>query len=368
MNTSHIERPKLRQIPGTDLAYIIAPTGVREKNGYDKYIDYLAAKTDSVIVGDDPKHTRLREYGMKIYKMQGRTLEELEAAVKANNAILVGDTIFSAVNQGLEFDEIGDFCVVGAQAQGKGRRNLLLKSYGSDLENIGYDCGDVLISSTGDILKMTYGTSVMHSIDSRTGFYYEDIFTAKGTPMLNEVQIVGMQYNFVDPNGVVVRKQNFDRTEEPTLHTLERTYRDESDGKLFLDKTIYPKSYIFDGGKNNGGKPMYFPSPAHLIMENRIRRQENPNATPLVDFEDGIVAEHYLRQTKIKGIMDSLTKKFAAGTIAADKYKTAMATLDSERRFNESFFSEFETEDDLAIRETIESGNYWVNEEGELEY
>ncbi len=369
MNTSHIERPKLRQIPGTDLACIIAPTGVKEKNGYDKFIDYLASKTDSIVVSDSKTHSTLREYGMKIYKMQGRTIEELEKAVKANEAILVGDTIFSAVNQDLSFDEMDDLLVVGAQAQGRGRRNLLLKSYGSDLENIGFKCGDVLISATGEVLKMTYGTSVMHEIDVQTGYYYEDIFTAKGMPMFGDVNIVGMQYNFVDPNGVVVRKQNFDRTVEPTLHTLDRTYRDDSEDKLFLNKDIYPKSYIFDGGKNNSGRPKYFPSPAHLLMEHRTRMQEDPNSTPIVTDEVSVIAEHYLRQKQLPAIMDSLTKKFSAGTISADKYRRAMATLDDERKFNELIFSvEFETEDDRAIADVIDRGEYWTNEEGILEF
>lgn len=369
MNTSHIERPKLRQIPGTDLACIIAPTGVKEKNGYDKFIDYLASKTDGVIVSDSNTHRTLREYGMKIYKMQGRTIEELEQAVKSNNAILVGDTIFSAVNQDLTYDELDDLIIVGAQAPERGKRNLLLKSYGSDLEDIGFKCGDVLISDTGEILKMTYGTSVMHEIDVQTGYYYEDIFTAKGSPMFGDVNIVGMQYNFVDPNGVVVRKQNFDRTEEPTLHTLDRTYRDDSEDKLFLSKDVYPKSYVFDGGKHNGGKPRYFPSPAHLLMEHRIRMQENPNATPMLEDEVSIIAEHYLRQKQIPVVMDSLTKKYAAGTISVDKYKRAMATLDAERRFNQVIFAqEFETEDDRAIEGIIERGEYWTNEEGVLEF
>ena len=369
MNTSHIERPKLRQIPGTDLACIIAPTGVKEKNGYDKFIDYLASKTDGVIVSDSNTHRTLREYGMKIYKMQGRTIEELEQAVKSNNAILVGDTIFSAVNQDLTYDELDDLIIVGAQAPERGKRNLLLKSYGSDLEDIGFKCGDVLISDTGEILKMTYGTSVMHEIDVQTGYYYEDIFTAKGSPMFGDVNIVGMQYNFVDPNGVVVRKQNFDRTEEPTLHILDRTYRDDSEDKLFLSKDVYPKSYVFDGGKHNGGKPRYFPSPAHLLMEHRIRMQENPNATPMLEDEVSIIAEHYLRQKQIPVVMDSLTKKYAAGTISVDKYKRAMSTLDAERRFNQVIFAqEFETEDDRAIEGIIERGEYWTNEEGVLEF
>lgn len=369
MNTSHIERPKLRQIPGTDLACIIAPTGVKEKNGYDKFIDYLATKTDSIIVSDSSTHSTLREYGMKIYKMQGRTIEELESAVKANEAILVGDTIFSAVNQDLTFDEIDDLIVVGAQAPERGRRNLLLKSYGSDLEDIGFKCGDVLISQTGEILKMTYGTSVMHEIDVQTGYYYEDIFNAKGTPMFGDVQIVGMQYNFVDPNGVVVRKKNFDRTEEPTLHILDRAYRDDSEDKLFLSKDVYPKSYVYDGGKNNGGRPRYFPSPAHLLMEHRIRMQENPNATPMLEDEVSIIAEHYLRQKQLPAIMDSLTKKYANGTISIEKYKRAMATLDAERKFNQLIFTaDFETEDDRMIEGIIDRGEYWTNEEGVLEF
>lgn len=368
MNTSHIERPKLRQIPGTDLACIIAPTGVKEKNGYDKFIDYLASKTDSVIVSDSKTHSTLREYGMKIYKMQGRTIEELEKAVKANEAILVGDTIFSAVNQDLRYDEMDDLIVVGAQAQERGKRNLLLKSYGSDLEDIGFKCGDVLISGTGEILKMTYGTSVMHEIDIQTGYYYEDIFKAKGTPMFGDVNIVGMQYNFVDPNGVVVRKQNFDRTEEPTLHTLDRAYRDE-EGKLFISHDVYPKSYIYDGGKHNGGRPKYFPSPAHLLMEHRIRMQENPNAAPMLEDEVSIIAEHYLRQKQLPEIMDGLTKKYAKGTITEEQYRRAMATLDAERRFNQVIFAaDFETEDDRMIEGIIDSGDYWTNEEGVLEF
>lgn len=369
MNTSHIERPKLRKIPGTDLACIIAPTGVNAKNGYDKFIDYLASKTDAVIVSDNETHRTLRKYGMKIYKMQGRTIEELERVVKANEAILVGDTVFSAVKQDFSCDELDDLIIVGAQARGKGEKNLLLKSYGSDLESIGFKCGDVLISSTGEILKMTYGTSVMHEIDVQTGFYYEDIFKAKGTQMYGDVKIVGMQYNFVDPNGVVVRKQNFDRTDTPTIHTLDRTYRDDSEDKLFLNKDIYPKSYIYDGGKKRGEDPRYFPSPAHLLMEHRIRSQENPDATPMLEDEVSIVAEHYLRQKQIPAVIDSLSKKYSEGKISLAKYKRAMDTISAERRFNEVIFSqEFETEDDRAIERIINKGAYWTNEEGCLEF
>ena len=369
MNTSHIERPKLRQIPGTDLAYIIAPTGVKDKNGYDKFIEYLASKTDGIIVKDNETRRTLREYGMKIYKMQGRTIGELEQAVKENNAILVGDTIFSAVNQDLSFDELDDYIVVGAQKVNRGRRNLLLKSYGSNLEDIGYKCGDVLISAEGEVLKMTYGSSVMHEVNSNNGYYFEDVFTAKGTPMLGDVKIVGMEYNFVDPNGVVVRKQNFKRTETPTVHALDRTYRDDSDGKLYLNKDVYPKSYIYDAGKNMGGKPTYYPSPAHLIMENRIRKQENPNLPPMAIDEVSLVAEHYIRQLALPGIVEKLTQQCSAGTISVEKYRKAMATIDEERKFNDMIFSaEFETEDDRAIGEVIASGNYWTNEEGELEF
>ena len=369
MNTSHIERPKLRQIPGTNLATYIGPTGAKDKSGYDKFMEYLASKTEGVIISDNETRRTLREYGMKIYKMQDRTVPELERDIKENNAVLLGDTIFSAVNQDLTCDDLDDYIVVGAQKTERGRRNFLLKSYGAHLEDItGFKCGDVLVSGSGEVLKNTYGTSVIHGIDAFSGYYYEDVFVAKGTPMLSDVKIVGIDYNFVDPNGVVVRRQNFQRTEVPTLHTLDRTYRDDSDGKLFLDKDIYPKSYVFDAGKNSSEKPRYFPSPAHLLIEHRVRKQENPNATPILEDEISLVAEHYLRQKEIQGIRESLTRKCAAGTISMDKYRTAMATLDEETKFTELVFAEYETEDDKAIAEVVESGEYWYNDQGELEY
>lgn len=366
MNTTHIERPKLRQIPGTDLAYINAPTGVKAKNSYEKLIDYLASKSDSVIVNNAETGRTLREYGMKIYKMQGRTIEELTQAVKNNEAILVGDTIFSAVNQDLTCDNIDDYIVVGAQKMEKGRKNLLLKSYGSDLDNVGFKCGDVLISDKGEVLKMTYGTSVLHEIDARTGFYFEDIFVAKGAPMLGDVKIVDMEYNFVDPNGVVVRKRNFQRSETPIIYALNRTYRDDSDDKLFLNKDIYPKSFVFDAGKKAGGQPMYFPSPAHLLMEHRIRLQENSKEPPILKDEMRVIKEHYLRQKNIPLIMEALTKKYANGTLSVEKYKRAMGTLDAERLFNQMVFAEFETDKDRAVAALLDNEEM-SNDMGDME-
>ena len=73
MNTSHIERPKLRQMPGTDLACIIAPTGVKEKNGYDKSVLYsLLAAIDQEPNGDLAKYWSFIKRNVKLQMLEDK--------------------------------------------------------------------------------------------------------------------------------------------------------------------------------------------------------------------------------------------------------------------------------------------------------
>lgn len=340
-----IERPKLRMIKGTSLAYILTPVGVKGKNGFDKYIDYLSSKTDAVVSEEPMRGQRvLREYCYKIYKLNGMSLEELDKAVKNNTAQLVGDMMFAVTNQNLELDENG---------------NLLLKSYASDLENIKIEGGDVLLSADGEVLRKTNGQMFIREADA-CGNYLCDVFVAQSKPMSDVVNIERIDFNFLDSNGKKVSRQNFERKDEPVLYTIDRTYSDPE--KMFLDKTILPTAYVYMPDKSSGETPQFFPSATMLLVENRARLMENPNATPIVADEREYLEAHYQRLLEIPRIEEKLTQKNASGSMNFDVYRRSMATLEREKQMT-NLFLEFETDRDREIAYAIETGDFSALEE-----
>jgi len=340
MKTDHIEYPKLRAIAGTDLAYILCPIAVNQKNGFDKYIDYLASKTNgAVIINSKPTQRVLREYGYKIYKRHGKPLNKLEKDIKENSADLVGDMAFDAVGQSFEPDDNG---------------NLLLRSYGSDLENVMIDGGDVLINSNGKVLRNTRGHMFIHKCDA-FGNYPCDVFVSKTYPLSDKVDIIRLDYNFLTSDGHLVKQQNFQRSETPVIKEISRTYNDKTDEKVFVDssKLIYPKAYVYDGGKNDGQFPMFFPSATALLIENRTRIQEGEQ--PIVDNETPYLIEHYQRQQNIPFAQRKLSEKSARGTIPYSTYIKTIELLSNEEMMTR-IFSEFETKTDLEILNALEAG------------
>lgn len=343
MQKSHIEYPKLKRIPGTNIAYILTPCAVNFKNGFDKYIDYLASKTNGAVKADSAEHHRtLREYCYKLYKINGLTLEELEEKIKANKAELVGDMFFSTGNQIFETDDNG---------------NLLLKSYGSDLENIGLDGGDVLLDSDGDVLRSTKGHMFIRQVDA-FGNYPCDVFVAKGEFMSDNVKIVRIDYNFLNKDGKLIRKQNFERTTTPTMHEVERTYSYKDDDKVFVDssKSIYPKSYVFDPGKGNGGFPMFFPSATALLIENRNRIEEGKS--PIVQDETPYLVDYYKRISQISSIQVKLTQKYQRGSLSPKAYRKAMHEIAEEEMLSRIFSTEMETKADRKIESAVALGEF----------
>jgi len=360
MDTSHIERPKLQQIEGTDLAYVLAPIGVVEKFYADKE---FMENTRSYTASFSQKYKNT--FGMKIYKMEGRTIDELKSAIKSNSAVMLGDCIYSATNQDFVLDNISDNVIVGAVAPEEGRKNLLLKSEGAGLKNILVRCGDVLASSSGEVLRKTKGSSVIFGIDGFSGFYYEEFFAGKSDPVINNPQITNTKFNFVDVNGCLVSNQNFTRSEKPTIHYINRSYKDSSENKMYSNKSIYPASYVYDPGLLSKESPRYFPSPAHLIIENRLCDGKGV-LDKLKISEERMLVDHYSRQRKINNILFDLRKKYLKGTISDSKYRIAMQTITSELKFYEDIFSEFETDMDREIKEMVDMAGELDSSENEM--
>ena len=342
MSRDYIIYPRLQIIEGTDIAYIWAPSGVKNKNGFDKHIDYKASQTNGVIIRDvDNKDRTLREYCYKMYRLGNMTLDELKTQIKKNEATLIGEIFFSVANQDFSVDK---------------NNNLILRSYGSDLDNINIEGGDVLMHKDGHVIKKTDGHMFIRKCDA-FGNYYCDVFVAKTEYMKDTVDIIRIDFNFLTPDGHRISQHNFQRSDNKVIHEFTRTYSDENEKKQFIDssKTIYPKSYVVDMGKNSSEKPMFLPSPAALLVENRSRIAKG--LEPLVDDEQPYIIEHYKREKEIIEAQKKLTKRFQNEKISYPQYKRAMNAFNPEQSINENFYK-IETKKDREIQNDLEFGEF----------
>ena len=392
MGRNQIEYPKLTAFKGTDLAYIITPSGVTEDNGFNKYINYLMNEYNKKLAsqqvapkneedgqtklfedvvetpsenqsyegnqinlfGEEESSTtqtetqphltatervlaqkrreehankrQLRSYCVKIYKRQGKSLEELEQDIYNNTAILLGDTFFSAVNQTFTPDDNG---------------NLLLRTFGSSLDDIMRPCGDMLISSDGTILKESKGSYAIFPCDS-FGNYEVAKFVARRNSKEDEVDIVRIDHNFIDKNGKFFSNKAFTHTTEPTFYTLDHTFSAQSQ-KLYIDnkKEINPRCYVY----LDKNECKLFPSATALLIENRARKQID-GAEGYIADETPYIIEHYERLEKIPQVLKRLAKLYSDGKISYTTYRTKTAEIDGERVLSGIFTNEFEEPDD----------------------
>ena len=342
MSRDYIIYPRLQIIEDTDIAYIVAPSGVKNKNGFDKHIDHKASQTNGVIIRDVANKDRtLREYCYKMYRLGDMTLDELKEEIKQNHAPLIGDMFFSVANQDFSVDDNG---------------NLILRSYGSDLDRIEIEGGDVLMHKDGHVIKKTDGHMFIRKCDA-FGNYYCDVFVAKTEYMKDTVDIIRIDFNFLTPDGHRISQHNFQRSDNKVIHEFTRTYSDNEGDKPFIDrsKTIYPKSYVVDLGTTHYEKPMYFPSPAALLIENRARIKDG--LEPLVDDEKPYIIEHYKREKERIEAQRKLTNRSSNGKISFVQYKRAMNAFKNEESINE-IFGEFETAEDRKIQNDLEFGEF----------
>lgn len=353
MKTDHIERPKLRAIKGTDLAYILAQCG-RDENGYDGRIRTIR---EQELQWDSPNRENvddkriLNNYCYKIYIRNGRSIEELEEALSPTNRDghierphLVGDMFFSPLCE-FKLDDNGF---------------LLLKSHGSNLENVKTPGGDVLINRHGVVIRNTHGQMFIHNPND-FGFYPVDVFRSKNDYERNTTDIVAVEKNFLDPTGSLISKTHFEPTTKPTLIDVHRTYTDKSDNKVFIDQDLYPTGYVY----TDSGSVMFFPSATALLIANRTQAQENPDSTPYIKDESTFILEHYKREKKIPLVQSKLGKKWQRETISYNKYKKAMYAMNDELSIRKLFANEFETLADQAIQyqqETEEMDNDFIAE------
>lgn len=352
-NNRYTETPQFKRIDGTDLVYIISADGVVD-NGDNLLIAHLIKKSNGAILPTEDQmkeHDKLGEYVIKVFNTYGAPMEEFMEDYKKGYAQMVAYTSFVATQvDAIELDKNG---------------NILLRSAGSHLSYKQKTSYDYLISKDGEILIKPPNYSLLQALApaDENGYYYSHIYQSKSAPMSRIVDVYRRDYNFFDRNGVRVRRDKFERTEEPTLHALERSYRDDSDGKLFIKQGIYPKSYVFDSGLGSSELPRYFPSPAHLLVANRQRREENANAVPYIQDEEAILMDHYNRQRDIRKVQAMLTKANIRGTISQEKYYRAMRMIDEEQRYANEVFSLYETPEDLDIENAIALGEDWSDEE-----
>lgn len=353
-----MERPKLREIPGTDLAYILVQCG-RDENGFDgraRTIRERALKWDEPSRESIDDQRILNNYCYKIYIRDGRPLDELAEALSSKNndghlprPHMVGDMFFSPVNQDLTPDSNG---------------NLLLKSHGSQLENIKVEGGDVLIDTKGNVLRNTKGHEFIYALEQKDmeegdvqfGYYKTAVFNAKNDYVRNTTDIIGIEYNFLTPDGKLISRTPFERTDRPTMVTVDRTFRYEKGKTLFIDKDVYPAGYVY----TDQGDIRFFPSPAALLIANRTRIGENPNLKPFITDETPIIGDYYERQGKIKEVLSNLTAKCSKGFksekggISYETYRAAINAMKEEDELIHIFEKNFETKNDLAIQSALE--------------
>lgn len=353
---TNIEMPKLTEIKGTDLAYILTRCG-RDENGFDGRIRTIR---ESNLGWDNPNKESiddkriLNNYCIKIYIKDGRSLEELSEAISSRNndghlprPHMVGDMYFSAVNQNLTLDANG---------------NLLLKSHGSQLENLKIEGGDVLIDAKGHILRDTRGSMYIHALEQpntpdecvQFGYYKTTVFKSKSNPDNNTTDIVGIEYNFLSPKGKQVSRTHFDKTDRPTIVPVERTYRDDRDG-LFISKEVLPTGYVYTDKDNI----FFFPSAVAFLIANRTRKSEHPNLPSLIEDETPIIQDFYARQEDLPRILEKLSDKCykgfrgEKGGVSYETYYNIRKAMKEESDLNVIFTKTFETESDRAIHEEM---------------
>lgn len=335
---------QLTIIPGTNLACMTSPFAVNRVNGIVRHNNFIT---------NAPHKTRgtLREYCSKIYKLGNQTLDELKVSINKNEAVMLGDTYFEAVNQGYELDKNGNLC---------------LKTYGSDLDGFMQDWYDFMLTKEGRI-RQTHGSMIFQAPD-KYGNYLALCFVSKRKPLSDEIYTYRIDYNFLNNLGSKITQSNFQSSSEPLIIDVPRTYSYNVNGeKPFIDNshTILPQGYIYDNGQdfmvpsenpsrfiydnfiNNDNLPKFFPSATALLIENRTRIMNGQ--TPYVQDETPYIVEHYKRQNEFPSIQRKLTLKFQQGRISYPAYRHAMQTLDKEFAIAGIFNEQFATSDDEAI-------------------
>ena len=346
-NKVKVERPRFTKIEGTDLIYTVCSNGVYD-NG------------EELLNSEEKGPARLGIYVIKIFNTFGASMEEFEEDYRNGYAQMVAYTEFEKSQyRDIQLDRCGNLLLRSAGSKLKPALSRYLKN---SEKNVRYD---YLISKTGEILVQPANYSLLQALApaDENGYYYSHVYRSKSAPMSRIVDVYRRDYNFFDRNGVRIRQENFERTEEPTLHSLERYYRDDSDGKLFNKRGVYPKSYIYDSGLGSEDVPRYFPSPAHLLVAHRKQKMEHPELPPLVENEDMIILDHCNRQKNISKVQAMLTRANVRGTLSFEKYRRAMQLLDAEQNYVNSVFEVYKTERDDEIQDMVDLGEGLTEED-----
>lgn len=304
------------------LYYFQVQVGV-SKNGYDNLIDYLTKKSfedDDVKYAVNPRNRK--EHAYVIYKKEdeNQSYEDFVKDIEAGRIHKIGDFLFSAINQNMSLDKNG---------------NLLLKSYGADLENIMMNCGDILLDSEGNVLRNTRGNSCIREANEY-GYYPEDIFLSEQDKETGITNIVGLAYNFLDPEtGKRICNVNYKRPiledeNQEYIFPIERTYFSTSNGIQFRSKDIYPTGYIHA----DRDSVTFYPSALDFIKENRNRAQKGE----AIDTDETPYLEEISKRPEvIDQTITSLGKRLDSGKMSQSEYDKLLSRLDRELTDIEKF-------------------------------
>ena len=303
------------------LYYFQIQVGVA-KNGYDNIINYLTKKSyqtqgllDEFKLGENPRNRK--EHAYVIYRKEddNQSYEDFVKDIESGRIQKIGDMLFSAVNQNeMKVDSNG---------------NILLKSYGADLENIMITCGDILLDSEGNCLRNTRGNSCLREAN-QFGYYPEDIFISELDKETGITNVVGLTYNFIDPEtGKRISNTNYSRPthldeNQEYIFPIERTYFSTNDGTQFRSKDIYSRGYIY----GNRDKVEFFPSALDLIKESRARTAEGKE--PIDIDETPYLEEIARRPGQIETTITTLGKRLDSGKLSQSEYEKLITRLDRE--------------------------------------
>ena len=234
------------------------------------------------------------DYSLSLYKNpSNESVDDLISNIKAKQARKIGDIEFSPTNQNFQVDDNG---------------NILLKSKNAHLDDAMFigGCGDVLLSSNGDVIKSMKGRGIIFPCDA-FGYYPVMLFENTTDKITGKKTTTNIQYNFLDAKGHFITRDNYSKSKEPELWPIHRTYRDEFEGQTFHKTSqMLPTGYVL----SNSDKVSFYPSATALLLENRSRIQNGFPAILSKETEEDLIKQHYERFDEVEEVKKKLQASF----------------------------------------------------------
>ncbi len=328
---------QLINIPGTPLYRKLVIVGV-ERSGAKRYLDYLASKTPDIIYEHDPKADgKVFKYGMMLYKKDpGMSMEDFRQGIK--------DEIIEPVySKPICTDDKQDYTI-------DDNGNMVLRKYGFDLDEHKRPGGNLILHKDGTVVRDITGLDFI-SRHNAFGFYPIEIYRNEFNSRTGRYTTVDCEYNFLDPNGSRVSVNSFRREDPPSITPVNHKFTFKEGTHLFIDKKhgINPTGYVY----SDKNEVRFFPSPAALLIANRMDMGEGHTGTGFIADETPYLRAFYERVLQLDGVESKIYSLLKSGKIDNDAYKKITKQLEEERYLIDNFRSTLETDADREVRRQV---------------